>query len=66
MRESIAESRDVVIGNHIFAGFAGLCVIVSGLFAADFWERKNFLDWSEKEVAEMLSHSPWAKFFTVA
>lgn len=28
--------------------------------AADFWEKKKFSEWTEKEVNKMLSNSPWA------
>jgi hypothetical protein len=30
------------------------------LFAADFWHRKKFPEWDEKEVHRMLFNSPWA------
>ncbi len=33
----------------------------SNLFAADFWQQKKFTDWSEKEIAKLLSDSPWAR-----
>jgi len=29
-------------------------------YAADFWIAKPYADWSEKEVAKMLTNSPWA------
>ncbi len=31
------------------------------LFAAGFWKKKKFPDWTEEEVRQMLSDSPWAK-----
>jgi hypothetical protein len=30
------------------------------LFAAKFWESKDFTQWTEKECVEMLTKSPWA------
>lgn len=31
------------------------------LLAADFWEKKKFTEWSDKEVEKMLNNSPWAR-----
>ncbi|MCP5115551.1 MAG: hypothetical protein GY953_32390, partial [bacterium] len=31
------------------------------LYGADFWEKKELKDWSEKDVKKMLTNSPWAK-----
>ena len=31
------------------------------LFAADFWEKKEFAKWSEDEVSKILKESPWAR-----
>ena len=33
----------------------------AALVAADFWEEKDFTTWSDEEVEEMLTDSPWAK-----
>jgi hypothetical protein len=33
---------------------------VSLLFGADFWTKKKYADWSQKEVQQMLKGSPWA------
>ena len=30
-------------------------------FCADFWEKKDYTEWSEKECRKMLTDSPWAK-----
>jgi hypothetical protein len=35
------------------------------LFAADFWEEKEFTAWSDKDVEKMMTNSPWAKRLTV-
>lgn len=42
-------------------------VVLSGgvLLAADFWEKKEFRDWSDKDVVKMTSNSPWAKRVTI-
>lgn len=31
------------------------------LFAADFWKAKDPSQWTEEEVAKMLTKSPWAR-----
>lgn len=48
------------------AGILGVWLLTSvALVAADFWEEKDFMSWSDKEVGKMLSNSPWAKKHTV-
>lgn len=37
-----------------------IALIATPLFAAKFWETKEFTKWSEKECLEVLSKSPWA------
>ena len=34
--------------------------------AADFWEEKGFTSWSDREVEEMMTDSPWSRTVTVA
>ncbi len=36
-------------------------VACAALVAADFWEDKEFTNWSDREVQRMLTDSPWAK-----
>ena len=36
------------------------------IWAADFWTTKPFTDWDEKEVAKIISNSPWASKVTVS
>jgi len=38
-----------------------LVAFASLLFAADFWETKDYSTWNEKETLKMLEDSPWAK-----
>jgi len=46
---------------------AALCVMAGAvLVAADFWEEKPFLSWSDKDVQKMLNDSPWADEVAVA
>jgi hypothetical protein len=46
---------------------AGLWVLAcSVLVAADFWEEKPFMSWSDKDAAKMLRDSPWADEVAVA
>jgi hypothetical protein len=35
------------------------------MWAADFWTTKPFTDWNEKEVAKILSDSPWTAKITI-
>ncbi|MGE5569042.1 MAG: hypothetical protein ACM3S5_08405 [Rhodospirillales bacterium] len=37
-----------------------LGVAAATLYGADFWEKKKFTEWNEKEVRRMLTDSPWA------
>ena len=41
----------------------GTFLLLTGsvVWAGDFWEDKDFTEWSEKNVEEMMSNSPWAK-----
>ncbi len=41
--------------------FASLIFSACLLYAADFWEKKEFAKWSEDEVSKILKDSPWAK-----
>ena len=34
-------------------------------FGADFWEKKEFNKWSQKDCSKMLTNSPWAKDVTI-
>ena len=49
------------------AGIAAITVLMGvGLAAAEFWETKPFLMWSDKEAERMITDSPWAqKLFVV-
>ncbi len=38
-----------------------VCVAVTALFAAEFWNSKPYTKWSETEVERMRTDSPWAK-----
>ncbi len=39
-----------------------VCLLGGGvLFAKKFWAKKNYMEWSKKEVTSMLSNSPWTK-----
>ena len=42
-------------------------VLLAGavLAAADFWEETEFTAWSDKDVEQMMSDSPWARRLTV-
>jgi hypothetical protein len=38
---------------------------VSVSLGADFWEKKDYREWSQKECAKLLEDSPWSKQFTL-
>ncbi len=35
------------------------------VLAADFWDEKEFTDWSDRDVQRMMTNSPWSKRITV-
>ena len=41
-----------------------LCALC--MWAADFWTTKPFTEWNEKEVAKILSDSPWTERVTLS
>ena len=45
-------------GLHIVVG-----VLVAGTLvqAEDFWEKKKYAEWTDKEVRQMVTNSPWAR-----
>jgi hypothetical protein len=47
-----------------------LCMVLIAtsalVIAADFWEKKEFSEWSEKEVRKVLFDSPWSRQVTVS
>jgi hypothetical protein len=48
-----------------------LCIVVLFLAtvlaapAGEFWEKKDYKQWSQKEVAQLLEKSPWAQQYTL-
>jgi len=41
--------------------FVGVVLLASVAAAADFWDKKKFTQWNEKEVQKMLANSPWVR-----
>ena len=39
---------------------------LSTVRAAEFWEKKDYRQWSEKECRKLLRNSPWAKQYVLA
>lgn len=39
----------------------GLVVLTTALYGAGFWDKKDFTQWSPKEVEKMYMDSPWSK-----
>ncbi len=57
--------------NHMRTKFAfGLVAVLLGSLstvrAAEFWEKKDYRQWSEKECRKLLRNSPWAKQYVLA
>ncbi len=48
----------------------GLAAVLVGSLstvrAAEFWEKKDFRQWSEKECRKLLGNSPWAKQYVLS
>lgn len=40
-------------------------LLLATAFAADFWEKKDYKQWSQAECKKLLEDSPWAKPFNV-
>ena len=40
-------------------------LLLATAFAADFWEKKEYKQWSQTECKKLLEDSPWAKQFTL-
>jgi hypothetical protein len=36
-------------------------LFLATIFAADFWEKKEYKEWTQKECAKVLQDSPWAQ-----
>ncbi|MDA2930016.1 hypothetical protein MYX84_08740 [Acidobacteria bacterium AH-259-O06] len=51
---------------HLVGTLLGLVLGTVFVWGADFWEKKKFTEWSEKEVSRMLTKSPWARTVHVA
>lgn len=48
------------------AGTLGVWMMACvALVAADFWTEKDFTSWSDKEVEQMLTDSPWSREVTI-
>jgi hypothetical protein len=45
---------------RVLACIAVCFTVCAAVSAADFWETKPFLEWSDKEAEKVLSDSPWA------
>lgn len=44
--------------------FIALAVTAAALCAADFWQKKKYTEWTQKDVEKMMTDSPWSKTFT--
>lgn len=52
--------RSKAITTTVFMLSAVLIFSLSAVMGADFWETKDFTQWSDRECAKLLSNSPWA------
>jgi len=43
-----------------------LCLTALVLIAEDFWAKKQYLEWSEKDATKLLTGSPWAKEVSIS
>ncbi|MYK08458.1 MAG: hypothetical protein F4041_02295, partial [Acidobacteriia bacterium] len=44
----------------------GLVVLTTALYGAGFWDKKDFKQWTPKEVEKMYMDSPWSKRVSIA
>ncbi len=44
---------------------AAAALATSVLWAGGFWEKKPYTEWSQKEVAKLLTNSPWASRYVI-
>ncbi len=44
----------------------GMSVLAASLWGAGFWDKKEFVNWSGKELQKLFTDSPWAKKVSVA
>jgi hypothetical protein len=70
-RATRAKPAAFYVGNQMMKQFvaAALLAALSALAEAqskDFWQAKDYKEWSEKECRKLLENSPWAQDFTVA
>src|ERR1700722_698636 len=49
-----------MIKASVFASLA-LAAGATAVLAAEFWQSKPYTDWSDKEVARILTDSPWSR-----
>jgi hypothetical protein len=38
-----------------------LLLLIGVAFAEDFWEKKEYMQWSDEEVKKLMTNSPWSK-----
>jgi hypothetical protein len=55
----------LIVPRPIPACLAVWLVAAAAVTAADFWETKPFLEWSDKEVEKVMGDSPWAALVSV-
>src|SRR5262245_58789757 len=51
--------------HRIFTVVALILVACAALAAAEFWESKPFLQWSDKDVEKVLTDSPWTALIAI-
>ena len=63
----LISGKEIILKKTI--GYLSLPILgilsITLLFGADFWEKKPFTEWTDKEITKMLTDSPWAKKVTV-
>ncbi len=53
-------------GSRKILGISVLSLVAaSAVLGADFWEKKNYKEWTQRECAKLLEDSPWAKALTL-
>lgn len=56
--------RSPVDVKKMFCGSVAVLLLTVMAFGAEFWDKKEYTQWSEKECKKLLENSPWARDHT--
>jgi hypothetical protein len=53
--------RRIEMSKRVIGFTAAVLLVAFAVFAGDVWKDKKYTDWDQKDVAKIMSDSPWAK-----